>query len=159
MKTTYLLFTALVMLLLLGCKKNKTSEPGPSSFSIVVENTQGQSLLNPATPGHFTVGDIKRTDMVNGNEVVFNEGHLDTPKGFSIINEGGKSFLLFTPIKQAQAEATTYFYWNSNTKDKVVCRFSGPSDRVTEILLNDVKVFPDKNVAGYPGQGAFKIVR
>ncbi len=147
------------MFLLFGCKKNNNSESGPSSFSIVIENTQGQSLLNPTTPGHFAVGDIKRTDIVNGNEVVFNESHLDNPKGFSVVNESGKSFLLFTPVKQTQAETTTYFYWNSNTKDKFVCRFNSQSDRVTEVLLNDVKVFPDKNIAGYPGQGAFKIVR
>ncbi|MBZ4192648.1 hypothetical protein [Niabella beijingensis] len=161
-KSHFLVFTFLSVATLHGCKKENNSDTGPSSFSIVVENAQGQSLLAPATAGHFEASQIKRTDLINGSEVEFNQANLDNPKGFKIANENGKSFLFFTPyMGTQQAETTTYFYWNANIKDTIICHFAdnGQSDKVIDVWLNKVKVFPDKNIAGYPGFGAFKIIK
>lgn len=167
MKTLHLLLTLFLIMLFASCSKEQSASKGISILvNIMVENTQGQNLLDPFTPGHFKIEDIKKYDLVDGKEKLFYMANWNDPWGFRLVGEGEMTHLSLAPnIERTESNpTTTYIDWGNGDKDTLVCKMKTNSEGyyyfTEEVWFNGEKVFPDQSqkYPGFAGRG-FKIVK
>ena len=167
MKTLHLLLTLFLIMLFASCSKEQSASKGVSILvNIMVENTQGQNLLDPFRPGHFKIEDIKKYDLVDGKEKLFYMANWNDPWGFRLVGEGEMTHLSLAPnIERTESNpTTTYIDWGNGDKDTLVCKMRTDSEGyyyfTEEVWFNGERVFPDQSqkYPGFAGRG-FKIVK
>lgn len=144
-----LLFTGIAMFLG-GCSKitiknNQYSVLGPDNFYFLVQNTQGQNLLDPSTPGYFKEEDIKIIYLTDGVEKLYYEPHLDWSRGF-YLSPGYRLMISFNRAKSGLSSATTYIQWNNQDRDTLVCHFlksENGRQYVEKVFMNDQLMIPE----------------
>lgn len=153
----YIIFSgvSLFLLSLFGCKKQGMGEVVDIAVPIRVENALGQSLLDPETPGHFILENIRKYDLVNGKAKLYYKSNLDWAYGYSIKNskEYNYSFITIVPnIESKESPTTTYIDWGNGDRDTLLCtmtRNDGGYRLTTDVWYNGAKVF-SQSTGSYP---------
>ncbi len=153
----YIIFSGVsfFLLSLFGCKKQGMAEAIDITVPIRVENALGQSLLDPETPGHFMLENIRKYDLVNGEPKLYYKSNLDFPYGYKISNskEYNYSFITIVPnIESEESPTTTYIDWGNGDRDTIVCAMTkndGAYQHTTDVWYNGAKVFSN-STGSYP---------
>ncbi len=124
----FFLCTVIAVYILAGCSKtirnNQYGMFGPDDLSLVVQNKQGQNLLDPSTPGHFKEKDFKIIYLTEGVEKLFYEPNLDWARGFYLAKPAYWLKIAYNNrVKPELPSATTYIQWNDQDRDTLVCHF------------------------------------
>jgi len=135
MKKIYAIVTLSFVIWLISCQKNsmqKNVTVVDAGVGMLIENRQGQNLLDPKTSGYYMSQDIKIINVINGQEKVFFESNWDSPYEFVISELLEKYYISFRPTMATKDQeiTTTYIEWTPSNRDKIECKFfvntSGP---------------------------------
>ena len=114
----------------------------------IVQDTEGNDLLNPNTPGHIDESGIKASyvDPRSGLMLYHSFGFVLNPDGILSPSFGGQIYLTQFLIAEytynsnrTEAYSTNYIHWDETTADKLKCtyRIEGGYFGISEIVIND----------------------
>jgi hypothetical protein len=141
--------TMLISLAALGsCSKGSDTIVVDTSFDMLIKNDAGLDLLDPATPGSFSEGDINLYYLVYNQKVRYFKSNLDAPKGFKLLkNEALSRYYLRVFPDQ---ESMLYLEFKGVDLDsiRIFNTASGSSKVCTKIWYNDKQVWDMGTASG-----------
>jgi len=146
MKYIIFLGVSLFVICLFGCKKQGKAYTIDYPIMISVANLQGQSLLDPETPGHFILEDIRKYDLVNGEAKLYYKSNLDWAYGYKVVNTTSAGYIITVApnIESKESPTTTYIDWGNGDRDTIVCAMTkndGTYQFKEGVWYNGEKVF------------------
>jgi hypothetical protein len=147
-------FTMLISLAALGsCSKGSDAIVVDTSFDMLIKNDAGLDLLDPATSGSFSEGDINLYYRVDNQKVRYFKSNLDAPKGFKLLkNEALSRYYLRVfpdgPVKDQESMLYLEFKCVDLDSIRTFNIVSGSSKVCTKIWYNDKQVWDMGTASG-----------
>ncbi|MCW9707491.1 hypothetical protein [Fodinibius salsisoli] len=136
MKLFYTLTAILVTAIMVGCSSpNDANVYIGANVDFFFVNEQGEDLLDPDHPNAITEKNTDLYYLEDGERKKVFEGHLDSPKKFSITSEkrSGKNWMrVFTNLIPDQDTTTTYLQFSDFPEDTIRVQY-GFTDNSTYI--------------------------
>jgi hypothetical protein len=114
-----------------------------------IKNSTGSDLLNPTNPNSLDEKDFKIIYEINGEEIEFNEPHLDYSRGFSILQHENKYRIrIFPNTDKNTLYPITYIKWNDVDTDTLKCQIErrSNSEVCKKVWLNGEVVWDDYGI-------------
>lgn len=138
----------LVFIVLTSCKEQPIRGVNVEVDTYLwVRNSNGQNLLDPATPGHYSRDSIKIFYDINGRKIEMFDPNLRDPRNFAVLKfePNGEYYIrIFTNMEKTPDNVTlTYIQWNSADEDtiRVAYERSSSSVVVDKAWWNGIKKF------------------
>jgi hypothetical protein len=118
-----LLLGALVIILFACNKSNDKEQQGAFmnyDFEFTIYNAENQDLLNPSTPGHFDISEIRVLYKVGDEITEVHRPNLDYPNGFKTWEYEDENYIrVFMNDLDKADSITTYIQWSENDTDTI----------------------------------------
>lgn len=145
---TIVLLTIFTMLF--GCNSddiiNQASLDTGFEFSVV--DNEGNDLLNPENPNHFSHSNIKLFYKENGRYKEVYDANLDYPRNFLIFKHETKYRIrIFLNDSENETQPETMIQWNENKSNIIKAEFYRTSSlvRFNKVWLNDNLIWDSAN--------------
>lgn len=134
-------------------------------IDFLLQNPNGQDLLDSNTEQNLLNSDIKVYFTENGVEREVYNTNLDCPRNFCILDDGNKKILRMFPLDKVTGSGkdTVRIQWNSLHSDIVVANIIRKESKQSDVTfcdsvwVNDILKFPNKEF--YPNRKFVHIIQ
>ncbi|WP_031425994.1 hypothetical protein [Flavimarina sp. Hel_I_48] len=142
------LILILVLMNTLGCSEGDDDASDQYNFDVglrfTVVNDDGENLLDPDNPEHFSKDTIKLFYLINGEKQEVYDGNLDSPRNYKIFEVENEYVIGITPnYSETEETPITYIQWDENDTDTLEVSYERKRNAViqTKIWLNGEQIW------------------
>ncbi len=100
-------------------------------FSLVNQN--GEDLLDENVQDSYNTNNIKIFDLIDGQEILFNNPNSDSPNGYQIFEKDGLN-LIRPYFDESNLIVSGIIEWNSNKRDEISLEMVQQSENIKRLI-------------------------